>query len=221
MPIASAFRRTLITFIAAIVAPLAFAPIAAAQSTPLTVRVRVLDTADHPVPDVDIEVKRGLRQFLAQGQTDATGTRTLTITRVSGEFEVTVRKVGYAPANQFVTATDEASVDVMLRCAGRCKRSPTVAVTAEEDALRKRNFIDAAAIAASDRPIIDGLDVITKLRPTMIDPPDNSEFDPCGLFNLWVNGTRVMLPPEDHQDRRRNGGVALEDIVTRAARLDR
>lgn len=196
MPIVFTSRWTLLALVAAIVAPLAFAPRAAAQSARLTVRVRVLDTADHPIAGADIDVKRGLRQFLAQGQTDAAGTRTLTVTRVNGEFEVTARKLGYAPANQFVTASDDPTVDVTLRLHQTVQTLAPVAVTAEEDALRKRNYIDAAAIAASSRPILDGLDVISKLRPSMIDPPDNSEFDPCGLFNLWVNGTRVMLPPE-------------------------
>jgi hypothetical protein len=71
-----------------------------------------------------------------------------------------------------------------------------VAVTAREDALRRRNHLDADDIANAHRPILDGLDVVTRLRPDMIDPAESTPMDPCGLFYLWVNGRRVPLPAD-------------------------
>src|SRR6185437_6385319 len=87
-------------------------------------------------------------------------------------------------------------VDVRLVLHAAAQTLAPVAITAREDILRKRNHLDGDDIVNSPRPILDGLDAITKLRPDMVDPPENSPADPCGLFNLWVNGRRVPLPSD-------------------------
>jgi hypothetical protein len=87
---------------------------------------------------------------------------------------------------------------------------PTVSVTAEQDLRRKHYHVDADEIAASTRPIIDGLDILTKLRPDMIYSRVPSGMDACGLFYVWVNGQRIVYAPV-------NEGLAIKAAQGRRA----
>jgi carboxypeptidase family protein len=187
------------------VAPLAvlfavlFAPrsgVAQQPSRNVAVRIEVVDTAGHPIQGAEVALIRGLKLVVARGESDARGERTLTAPRVGAPIQVSARRLGFAPASAFVSASDQATVDVHLVLHAAAQTLAPVAVTAREDILRKRNHLGADDIANSARPILDGLDAITKLRPDMIDPPENSPADPCGLFYLWVNGRRVPLPSD-------------------------
>lgn len=162
----------------------------------IAVRIEVVDTAGRPVAGADVALTRGLKLVVARGQSDARGGRTLTAPRIGGPLQVSARRLGFAPASAFVSPSDLAIVDVRLVLHAAAQTLAPVAITAREDILRKRNHLDGDDIVNSPRPILDGLDAITKLRPDMVDPPENSPADPCGLFNLWVNGRRVPLPSD-------------------------
>src|SRR5262249_16019502 len=100
-------------------------------------------------------------------------------------------------ADQFIVPShDTVTARLVLHQAPQA--IPTVTVQAQEDLKRKRYHIEADDIANSERPIIDALDVATRLRPDMIYPPQGKGgFDACGLFYVWVNGQRVVFPPID------------------------
>jgi hypothetical protein len=70
-----------------------------------------------------------------------------------------------------------------------------VNVTAREDAKRHSYYIDADGIANSTRPILDAMDVVTKLRPDMMRNPTPGSVDRCALDDIWVNGQHVTLAP--------------------------
>lgn len=183
--------------VATVLAALASAAAGGQQPSPtVTIRVRVVDTADHPIQGAEITLTRGLKQVVARGQSDARGQRALSAPRVGEPIQLTARKLGYAPANQFVSPENDPAIDVTLIMHVVVQTLAPVAVTARESILRKRNHLDADDIENSPRPIFDGLDAITKLRPDIVDPPENSPADPCGLFYLWVNGRRVLLPSD-------------------------
>ena len=171
---------------------------AAAQQPPRNVAVviEVVDSAGRPVDGAELTLTRGLKQVVAHGQSDSRGQRTLTAPRLGEPIQVTARKIGFAPASAFVRPAGQPTIDVRLVVYRAVQTLAPVAVTAREDILRKRNHLDADDILNSPRPILDGLDAITKLRPDIVDPPESSPADPCGLFNLWVNGRRVPLPPD-------------------------
>jgi hypothetical protein len=163
----------------------------------VVIDVHVLDARNVAVPGADVSIVRGLNDVVAHGTTDQSGRRPLTTPRSSDALQVVVRKIGYARSDQFVLPSHDTVVArIVLREAPQAL--PTVAVTAEQDLKRKRYHIDADDIADSNRPIANGLDVVTKLRPDMIFPPQgNRSADTCGLFYIWVNGKRVVFPPID------------------------
>ena len=190
VPLVVLFAVLLASFVAAQCA------LAQQPSRNVVIRIAVVDSAGRPIPGADLTLTRGLKQVVARGQSDPRGQRTLTAPRIGGPIQVSARRLGFAPASAFISPADQAAVDVRLVLHAAAQTLAPVAITAREDILRKRNHLGADDIADSPRPILDGLDAITKLRPDMVDPPENSPADPCGLFNLWVHGRRVMLPSD-------------------------
>jgi hypothetical protein len=166
----------------------------AAQHGQTVVQVRVVDTAGAPVANVDVAILHGLNTVAASGTTDDAGMRALTIPRGGGDFQIVVRRIGFQRSDQFFRADrDSVALRMILRRA--TQQLPTVNVTADQDLKRKHYHVDADEIAASTRPIIDGLDILTKLRPDIIYSRVPSGADACGLFYIWVNGRRIVYPP--------------------------
>lgn len=179
------------------------------RTTDVVIDVRVVDARNVAVPGADVSVVRGLNDVAAHGTTDSAGRRRLVVPRSNDPIEVVARKIGFTRADQFVLPSRDTIVArLVLHEAPHAL--PTVTVQAQEDLKRKRFHIDADEIADSKRPIIDALDVVTKLRPDMIFPPQGKGgLDPCGLFYIWVNGKRVIYPPIDPDSRfaRRNSAA--------------
>ncbi|MEP6495712.1 MAG: carboxypeptidase-like regulatory domain-containing protein [bacterium] len=166
---------------------------AAQQTSQLLVRVHIVDSSGAPVGNADVTVLRGLTEVAATGVTDDAGRRTLSVPH-GGAYELVVRRIGFQRGNEFFRG-DRESIDLRIVLHRSTQQLPAVKVTAAEDLKRKSYHIDADDIAASQRPIIDGWDVVTKLRPDMIHPRPQSGFDPCGLYYVWVNGRRIMFAP--------------------------
>lgn len=193
-----------------------------AQTPTMTLRVRVVDTLGKPVADAQTIVERGLNEVVGQASTDANGLHRFTLPRSGGDLQLTVRRIGYQRADHFFRADrDSLSLTIALHTAAQAL--PTVQVTAAEDLKRKHYHIDAEQIAASPRPIFDALDVVTKLRPDMIDPP--TKYEGCGLFDVFVNGKRVVFPPindalaERQRIARRAGQLATSAMSGRAPQM--
>lgn len=138
-----------------------------AQSIPsVTVRIRVADSSGAPVAGADVSVVRDLTTVLARGTTDARGEQVLTIPRSGADNNLVVRKIGYTRVDRFFNDSAATAFDVRLTRTVRAL--DTVKVAAEEDVRRKSYFIDAEAIEHANRPVVDALDIVTKLRPDMI-----------------------------------------------------
>jgi len=153
------------------------------------VRVRVVDTLGTPVASAEVSVLRGLNTIVTGGVTDSGGLRTIRVPR-GDEYQVVARRIGFQRADQFFSAyRDSVAIRVILRVA--TQTLPMVSVTAEQDVRRRAYHVDADEIAASKRPIVDGLDILTKLRPDII----YSRVPGCAVRSVWVNGQRIVYPP--------------------------
>lgn len=162
---------------------------------PRLVRVSVTDSAGAPIAGAAVSIVRGLQEIVVEGTTDQDGRRALTIASPEGSYDAMVRRIGFARADRFFTPHSGDTVSLHFVLVPTAQTLAPVTVTAQEDAKHKRYFIDADGIANSTRPILDGMDVVTKLRPTMMDNPTPGSMDRCGLDNIWVNGERIALAP--------------------------
>jgi hypothetical protein len=182
--------RTLSSIVAGLVLVATPLVSASAQGSAL-VRVRVVDSAGAPVANAEVSALRGLVMVVPGGPTDSLGRRSFTVPRGS-DYEVVARRIGYSRGEQFFSAVHD-SVGIRIVMHAAPASLPTVSVTAQEDVKRRAYHVDADDIAASNRPIIDGLDVLTKLRPDII----YSRVPNCAARYVWVNGRLITYPPID------------------------
>jgi carboxypeptidase family protein len=162
---------------------------------PEIVRVRVTDTTGAPVAGASVAIVHGLQQVVAQGVTDANGQRVLTVAATAGDYDAMVRKIGFTRADRFFGFQAGDTVTLHLLLAPAVQTLAEMNVTAPEDRKRLRRYIDADDIANSTRPILDAMDVVTKLRPDMMSNPTPGSMDHCAMDDIWVNGQRVVLAP--------------------------
>ncbi|MGH9888903.1 MAG: carboxypeptidase regulatory-like domain-containing protein, partial [bacterium] len=160
----------------------------AQQPAPIVVRVRVVDTSGTPIPDANVTIVQGLQELLASGASDNGGNRQLSIPRRVGDYQLVVRRIGFQRADRFFAAPRGDSVAFQIELRRAVQTIAPVAVTAREDVKRKSYHIEADEIMASKRPIFDGFDVLTKLKPDMLEGRSGQ----CPLQNVWVNGRRVF-----------------------------
>jgi hypothetical protein len=177
-------------------ASLAFAVVtAAAAQTPAFSRVFVTakDSAGVPVPGAELVATLGLNTAIAHGTTDSAGHGTLTFNVPdTSDVQITMRKIGYPRGDRFIEIAPRSALPVTIVVAPHHGQMlGTVQVTAREDSKRRSYFIDADAIAAFDRPLDDGWDVVRKMRPDMLTSRGGCA---TGIQDVWVNGTRIVLP---------------------------
>lgn len=186
--------RVLITLLG-----VAFASQASAQA-PKVLIVRVTDSTATPIVGVNLAVMRGVQTVLAQSATDASGRHAFTISEQDdASLEVVARKIGFARGDRFfVLNRDTTVISIVLQRAVQSLEA--VNVSAEQDLRRKSYFLDADAIANSDRPLFDGMDVFTKLRPNMLYSRSAGAFEHCEIEEVWVNGRRLPISPYDSLD---------------------
>ena len=172
---------------------------APAQTTRVLI-VRVTDSAAAPIGDVNLAVMRGVRTVVAQSSTDASGRHAFTITAEDdASLEVVARKIGFARGDRFFALSrDTTVISIVLRRI--VQALDAVQVSAEQDLRRKSYFLDADAIANSDRPLFDGMDVFTKLRPDMLYSRSAGAFERCEIEEVWINGRRIPISPYDSLD---------------------
>jgi len=170
--------------------------VAGAQAaTQTVVRTFVVDSAGAAVTHAELTVLRGLAGVVAGATTDRFGRATLRFQGEAGDYDLVVRKIGYARSDRFfsVDARDTLSLSVVVPPPIAPVLDP-VKVTARADLKTRVYSIDADAIAASTRPLFTSWDIITKLRPDMAGGRALCR-DP---INLWVNGKRIrFVPPNE------------------------
>jgi hypothetical protein len=172
--------------------PIAQRPVTGQLAPRAVLLVHVVDSAGVALANADVAIVHGLTTTVANGVTDATGRRMLGVP-VGGEYQLVVRRIGFQRADQFFRS-DRDSIPLRIILRRSTAQLPAVNVTAAQDLKRKNYHVEADDIAASARPIIDGLDVLTKLRPDMISRVPGG-MDKCGLSDVWVNGHHIVLAP--------------------------
>ncbi|MDF1503497.1 carboxypeptidase regulatory-like domain-containing protein [Roseisolibacter sp. H3M3-2] len=188
-------RRALPLLAAALALPAAARAQAPAVSG--VVRVRVVDSTGAPVADAGVQLVRGVSEVLAAGATDAAGWRTLAATAPPGPLQLVVRRIGHLRADRFVTWAGGDTLSVRVTLFPVAQALAAVTVTERESIRRRRMSIDAEAIAASRRPVVDALDVVTGLRPDMIYGVGGA-YAACGsVRHVWVNGKRQRMVAVD------------------------
>jgi len=160
----------------------------AQQSKSIVVRVRVVDSAGTPIPGADVSILRGLQQVLGNGATDDRGIRTLIVPREDGDYQATVRRIGYTRADRFFPAPKSDTIALQLDLRPTPQTLAPVTISESADPKRKSYHIDADEIAATSRPIFDALDILRKLKPDML----LGRSGQCALSNVWVNGKRII-----------------------------
>jgi hypothetical protein len=162
-------RPTLHPLVLAFLSVLVSSSGAAQAAATISVRISVADLGGAPVEGADVSIMRNLHDVVAGGQTNPGGVWAGPVPRVGEGLRVVVRGVGYRHADQFFQPGDRDSIVLAVRLAVDLVSLEPVKVTAAETDVRlKSYFINADEIENSNRPIVDGLDVVQKLRPDMI-----------------------------------------------------
>jgi hypothetical protein len=189
----------------------------AAGAQNVVLRVRVTDSTNKPVAGAELSVVRGLREVLATAVADSDGRRTLSVRLDTGSFELVGRRIGYTRGSRFFTPIRGDTLSLTLRMSRIPQELAAIHITAAEDIKRKRLFIDADAIAGSERPIFDGLDVVTKLRPDMVYGLGGRGHCPP-MQEIWVNGKRIYWQqvPVDAMSLARARGTPAQPIARHA-----
>jgi len=134
---------------------------------PLTINVRVVDSAAVALVGAEVTVVQGLNDTRANGTTDARGVASLTIANPDGSYQIIVRKIGLLREAEFFHARPgPLTFQVVMHRA--VQSLAPVEVNAREDVKRKSYFIDADEIAKHADELIDATDILKKLRPDMI-----------------------------------------------------
>jgi hypothetical protein len=166
-----------------------------AQHRSVFLRFVVTDSVGTPIQGAEVTAIIGLTTTLGSVVTDETGRRAMSVVwQDDKDYEISVRRLGFLKSTQFFRPTAD-TLDIPIKMRPAPQVLEAVVVTPEQDLKRKRYYIDADQIASSERPIHNGLDVVTKLRPDMIKPPGAGIYSSCGLYYIWINGKRIVFPP--------------------------
>jgi hypothetical protein len=168
-----------------------------------SVVVRIADSANVAVGDADVSIVQGLSGTLAHATTSGAGRVSLTLPRVDGTLQLTVRKIGFVRGYRFFSLGPDDTLRFEMRLARAPRTLETVKVTAAEDLKRKSYYLTADDIENSSRAMIDATDIF-KLRPDMMTSRGGALAcavpwtDRNGsIESVWVNGVRVILPVVD------------------------
>lgn len=162
------------------------------------ITVRVVDSAGAPVREADVTLTvRGSSTIVRQ--TDSSGRAAMMIARDTVSLALLVRRIGFQPNRLDFELPRTPSVTVNLVLADLAYVLDTVPVNARETIRQRNYFIDSSAIFTSGRTIIDGWDILRKLRPRIA----YGVRGVCpGVQQVWINGQ--WIPPET---------VVLNDMV--------
>jgi hypothetical protein len=166
-------------------------------------RLEVRDVAHNPVAGANV-LANDASTTSVRGVTDDSGALSLRVTR-GMRYSISVRKVGYAPVDLAGAYTADTTLRVVMT---RITRDlDTVRVRAEQTARQRAYHIGAVDIASHRRELINGFDIIAKLRPDIA-----WGRGACGgAANIWVNGRWIapeFVATNDIANARANRGNA-------------
>ena len=182
---------------------------AIAQHTSIVIRVRVVDTLGPPIAGANVSVLQGLKEVVSSGTTDMNGARQFVVPRRTEDYQVSARRIGFRRTDRLFPSPGADTISIELRMRRTVETLEAVKVAERESVRRRRYYVDADAIAASKRPIIDALDVILKLRPDMLRGLSGK----CPLRNYWVNGRRIRQLVTPVREQTVLGGIKAEHIA--------
>jgi hypothetical protein len=156
-------------------------------------RISARDSSDVPIPGADFTVTRGLHDVVAHGTTDDNGLGFASFdAKDSLDLQVTLRKIGFARTDHFFAgAPFDTSVVMLVAAHSDSKSLGAVKITAQRDLKTESYDITADQIAASNQTLLDGFDIVKKMRPDMLTSRGGCR---TGVQNVWVNGKRIIYP---------------------------
>ena len=171
-----------------------FAAVAGAQQTSSRAYVRVTahDSSGAPITGAEITVRSGLRDVVAQTTTDDAGQGLVSVpAKDSTDFQLTMRKIGYARGDRFFSVGPKDTVLVNVIVPRPSNTLAAVKVTA--DRMSKYNTYDLYSdeIETADGWLGNGWEVVKRLRPVMLTSRGGCA---TGAQEVWVNGKRIRLP---------------------------
>jgi len=157
------------------------------------VRVAAHDSSGAPVTGAEITVRTGLRDVVAQTTTDDEGHGLLSVpAKDSSDFQLTMRKIGYARGDRFfsVRPKDTTVVNIIVP---RPSANTLAAVKVTADRMSKYDTYDVYSdeIENADGWMGNAWEVVKKLRPVMLTSRGGCA---TGAREAWVNGKRIRLP---------------------------
>ncbi|HEX4681830.1 MAG TPA: carboxypeptidase regulatory-like domain-containing protein [Gemmatimonadaceae bacterium] len=195
--------RAAVTAVTAVFSRALAAQVPGNVAVAVAVVVRVADSANVAVADADVSIVQGLSGTLAHATTNANGRISLTIPRVDGTLQLSVRRIGFVRGYRFFSVGADDTLHFEMQLARAPQALETVKVTAAEDLKRKSYYLTADDIENSSRAMIDATDIF-KLRPDMMTSRGGAKAcevpwtDRNGwIESVWVNGVRVVLPVVD------------------------
>jgi hypothetical protein len=185
--------RLITAALAALPLTIAVTTATAQSETRVVVRVTAHDSSGAPIAAAEITVRTGLTDVVAQTTTDADGRGTLALSaRDSSDFQITMRKIGYARGDRFfsVGPHDTATVNIIVP---RPSTNTLAPMTVTADRLSRFNTYDLYAdeIENTNGWIGNAWEVVKKLRPVMLTSRGGCD---TGAQEAWVNGKRIRLP---------------------------
>src|SRR5437763_17210110 len=127
-------RSCLLLRAALVAASTGFSATLAAQTLgTASVVVRIADSANVAVGDADVSIVQGLAGTLAHATTSEAGRVSLTLPRVDGTLQLTVRKIGFVRGYRFFALGTDDTLRFEMRLARAPRTLETVKVTAAED----------------------------------------------------------------------------------------
>jgi hypothetical protein len=179
------------------------APRAAHAQTPAhpTVLVRVVDTADHAMPDAELlVVDSGSARQLHQQTVPASGALTLTDLIVGRTYILRARKVGYRPlVTVFTLARDSMEIvmelgrpNVLADVTVKGRAQPSTSI--DERELGKHPIENMRL----DKALSNYRRMMLSDRNFLIGDPDKCPHDT--ILNIYVNGVRWPMAPRPDND---------------------
>jgi hypothetical protein len=169
----------------------------------VVVKVQIVDSANVAIAGVGVTIMEDLHAAIANGTTNNRGRVDVKIPRSPDQRELVARKIGLARGSSFFRANRD-TIPVLMTMQRTAQQLAPVAINEREDVKRKSYHTDADEIAAFDRPLIDGMDILKKLKPDIM----YGRSQGCGAQRVWINGKLIRYVPPDAMVQARKGVAA-------------
>jgi hypothetical protein len=156
------------------------------------VRITARDSSGAPVAGAEITVRAGLKDVVAQTTTDDEGRGLVAVpAKDSTDFQLTMRKIGYARGDRFFAVGPHDTADVRIVVPRPGVVLEAMKTTARSPSRFNTYDLYSDEIENADGWMGNGWEVVKKLRPVMLTSKGGCA---TGAREIWVNGKRIRLP---------------------------